>query len=97
MNNGLKDRIARAMKERLPFQLNHKQAREILEAAIDSMSDVLVEEGELYLPQLGKLVVYEKAEMNVFSAILNEERVVPAHKRIRYRISSYLKSRLNGA
>ena len=28
------------------------------------MSDVLVEEGELYLPQLGKLVVYEKAEMN---------------------------------
>ena len=68
-----------------------KETGEILEDLISAMSEALIDGKEFSLQGFGKFSTEEKPERVGFNPNTKEEIIVPAHRVVKFKISSELK------
>ena len=73
------------------LNMTQKDTTEILEGLINSMFDLLVDGEDFSLQGFGKFTTEERPERVGFNPNTKEQIIVPAHRVVKFKVSSELK------
>lgn len=90
-----KNQIAEQLCPRLQWRVSNKQAREIVDAVLDILSDSLGSGENVYLRGFGILKVKDIAARRARNIKAGEPMTIPAHKTVRLKISRELLAKVN--
>lgn len=87
-------RLARKIRDSLPFQITYEDARVILDHVLKNIQDQLVEDGTIHFPELGRLSVVHTPERKMFSNLTQREETIPPKTYVKYKSSVQIRERV---